>query len=160
MDILRLTPIEFIFITIPESFLLVFSLYVLTKAKFDFKRYFTSVVLLSFSVYLIRLLPISYGIHTILNIIILVGLGIEINKIDMIDTVRAAIIAAVVLFLSEGLDLGIMKVFAENINYIFNNEILKIIWGFPSLIIFVILILLIKKLGDKFINAKCRKNIE
>ncbi|NFV69589.1 hypothetical protein EXM63_11350, partial [Clostridium botulinum] len=94
--------------------------------------------------FIIRSLPISYGIHTILSIMVLVLLSYIINKIDVITAVKSTIITIIFQFVCEGINIFIIQyVLKDDMNYIFNNANLKTIYGIPSLIIFTCIVLLL-----------------
>lgn len=134
---LKLTLLEMFLRSLPEEFLIIFAVYVFSKTVFNVKRYVISSILLVIAVYLIRLLPIQYGVHTILNIIVIIVLAININKINIIKSIQAAIMAVVLEFICEGINMFIIQyVFKVNVVYILSNTSLKILYGIPSLVIF------------------------
>ena len=100
---LKLSLFEFIVRSIPEEFLFVLAVHAFSKTGINLKRYLLSGTLFSITVYLIRLLPIQYGVHTILSLIVLIVLVSFINKIDIIKSIRAGIIIFILDFICEGL---------------------------------------------------------
>jgi hypothetical protein len=137
-EMLKLTTIEIIFRAIPEGFLYMFGFYVFTKTRFNIKRYIISSILGGGLIGIIRALPISYGIHTILLIISFVILNTFINKIGTIKSIQAGILAFASMFICEAINaLLIYAVFKKDMDYIFADPTLKTIYGMPSLIIMV-----------------------
>ena len=67
---LKLSCFEFLFRTIPEGLLFILAIYIFSGVKFEVKRFLVSGFVLAIVTFLVRMLPISYGIHTMLNIII------------------------------------------------------------------------------------------
>lgn len=133
---LKLTMFEFIIRSIPEVFVFMFAAYAFPRIKIDKKRYVLSSLLLAVIVFIIRLLPINYGVHTILNISFMIMIANGISKIEIISAVKAAIITAIVLFASEGVNVLILKIlFEDELTKILSNPILKTIYGLPSLFI-------------------------
>lgn len=133
---LKLTTIEIIFRAIPEGFLYIFGFYTFTKTRFNIKRYIVSSISGGGLIGVIRALPISYGIHTILLIISLAALSIFVNKIDTIKSIQAGILVFASMFICEAINvLLIYSVFRKDMNYIFSDPKLKIIYGIPSLIV-------------------------
>lgn len=133
---LKLTTVEIIFRAIPEGFLYMFGFYVFTKTRFNIKRYIISSILGGGLIGIMRALPISYGIHTILLIISLAALSIFVNKIDTIKSIQAGILVFASMFICETINvLLIYSVFKKDMEYIFTDPKLKIIYGIPSLII-------------------------
>lgn len=134
---LRLTVFEFIIRSIPEAFVFILASYALSSSKINVKRYIISSSLLAACVYSIRMLPINYGVHTILSIITQILILININKIEIIPAVKSSIITFICLFLIELLNMSILSfVFKGNLEVIMSNAMLKTIYGLPSLICF------------------------
>lgn len=141
---LHISFFELIVRAIPESFLFVFAIYVFANAKIDIKKYIIASLSLAIGTFFIRKLPISYGIHTILNIILLVLICNFLNKINTVECIKGGIFTAILLFFSEGVNLFLIQLkVGENVTSVFSDPVLKTIYGLPSLIIFLIIILLI-----------------
>lgn len=134
---LQLSPIEFFCRALPESFILMFYIFILSKKEIHFKKYILSSGLLAISYILIRSLPINYGVHTILAIIMIFIINRWINKIDIIRSIKAAIITIIIQFICEGINVVIIdKIFNISINTAFENPVNKVLLGIPSLVIF------------------------
>lgn len=139
---LKLSLFEFIVRVIPEEFIFVLAAHAFSKTGINLKKYLLSATLFSSVVYLIRLLPIQYGIHTTLNLIVLIVLVSSINKIDIIKSIRAGIIIFIFDFIFEGLNLLFVQLVLKiDLNSIVNNFILKTLYGLPSLAIFGIIVM-------------------
>ncbi|MBU3159996.1 hypothetical protein KPL37_09555 [Clostridium frigoris] len=134
---LRLTLLEVFLRALPEAMLLIFAVYAFSKTVINVKRYILSIIIYVIAVYIIRLLPIQYGVHTILNIIAIIVLTISINKISIIKAIQASIMAMVLEFICEGINMFIIQhIFKVNVINILSNTSLKILYGIPSLVIF------------------------
>jgi hypothetical protein len=134
---LKLPLLEFFFRGIPEESLLIFAVYAFSKTIVDVKKYVMSSILLIAIVYLIRFLPIQFGVHTILNLIVMILLTVNINKIEIIKAIKASIIAIILESICEGINIFIIQyIFKLDINSVFKDPILKILYGIPSLLIF------------------------
>lgn len=134
---LNVSLMEFFFRAAPEEFLLIFAIYAFSKTAINIKKYLISSILFVIIAYSIRFLPIQYGVHTILNLIVVIVLTVNINKIDIIKSIRASIITIILEFICEGINISIIQyIFKLDLNYILNNPILKILYGIPSLLIF------------------------
>ncbi|MBE6056767.1 hypothetical protein ACFLKB_05320 [Clostridium sp. FAM 1755] len=141
---LKLSVVEFVARAVPEAFLLIFAIHTFSNTRINKKRYLLSSFLMIIMIFIIRSLPISYGIHTILSIMVLVLLSYIINKIDVITAVKSTIITIIFQFVCEGINIFIIQyVLKDDMNYIFNNANLKTIYGIPSLIIFTCIVLLL-----------------
>lgn len=153
---LKLTPVEFFVRGLPEAFLFIFAAYTFSKSIINIKKYIISSVLYGFLAYMVRFLPIHYGVHTILNVFILITITVNINNIDLIASIRSAIIAIIMQFICEGINvLVIQYIFNADINYVFNNPVAKTLYGIPSIIVFasVLIIYYIRLLTRK--ELKC-----
>ena len=114
---LKLTLLEFFLRGLPEGFLIIFAVYAFSKTVINIKRYIVSSIIFVIAVYLIRLLPIQYGVHTILNIIVIIVLAVNINKIGIIKSIQASIMTIILEFICEGINIFIIKyIFKEDIN--------------------------------------------
>ena len=139
---LKVTLFETLVRGIPEALTMMLAMYAFANKKLEKKEYLISSLILVLVVYLIRLLPINYGIHTILNIFVLIFLAFNVNKIDLIVSIKASILILMILFLCEGLNLlFIEKFFNENIDYLFENVFTKTILGIPSTIMFMVIVI-------------------
>lgn len=127
---------------IPESSLFILASYVFLKKEFKVKRILLSTLLLAILVYFIRKLPIQYGVNNVLNMFVFIVINININKIDIIKSIKLAIITFILQFLCEGINiLTIQYVFNVDLDYAFSTSGLKVLYGLPSLLIFGLIIL-------------------
>lgn len=149
---LKLTLFEFIFRGVPEAFILMFSLFTLSNTSLKMKRYIMSSLILAFGEYLIRMLPINYGVHTILGIFLMILLMCVINNTDIILSIKAALVTTIILYVLEGIDLFISSFFMKNnLQFVMTNSYSKVVVGIPALSIFLIILL--------FFNHKKRKGV-
>lgn len=140
---LRLTWFEFFVRAIPEQFLFIIAIHAFSKTGIDFKKYLLSGILASILAYLIRLLPIQYGVHSLLGLIMLIITVSFINKIDIIKSIRGGIITFIICFILEGINLSFIQfVLKKDLNIMLNDPISKTITGLPSLIVFGIIVVL------------------
>ncbi|ACD53995.1 hypothetical protein FDB55_12015 [Clostridium botulinum] len=134
---LRLTGFEFLFRTIPESFVLMFAIFTLSNTKFNLKKYIVSSLLFGLCEYGIRMLPINYGVHTILDIFVMIIIMFSINKSDVVLSIKASLITTIVLFILEGLNVLLLSIIFNNrLESIMLNIKLKTMSGLVSLICF------------------------
>lgn len=139
---LKLTVFEFIFRTLPEAFIFVFASYLFANQKINIKKYIISSIMVAISIFLIRMLPINYGVHTILNIITQTLILNSINKIDIIPAVKSALVTTICLFITELLNMVALNIiYGNQLNEILSNPILKTIYGLPSLGVFLIIVI-------------------
>lgn len=139
---LKMTSDEFILRLLPEAFIFIFAAYAFSKTRINKSKYLLSSFLLGLSVFIIRMLPINYGVHTILNIIMLAVIAYSINKIDLTESIKVSIITAICLFLLEGLNMLLLStIFGDKLDSILSNTILKTVSGLPSLIGFGLIVI-------------------
>lgn len=140
---LKVSIFEYFTRLFPEALIFVFAAYSFNKIKIEKKRYFLSAWLLSLCVFFIRLLPIVYGVHTILNIVILTALLVVINKFEVIKAIKSSIITTMLLFIFEGINLSVLTLaFGSRLEEIIENYALRVIYLMPSLIALFILIVI------------------
>ena len=149
---LKLQPIEFFLRVLPESFLFILAVYIFSQTKIDKKKYFISGLIFSIVVFIIRSLPINYGVHMILSVLFLLFITTKHNKIDVISSIRSIILTYLVQLISEALNILFLNLINVNLEVAFLNPITKNLLGIPS----IILTFLIIMVSYKFINK--RKN--
>jgi len=134
---LKLTLLDCFARGLPEAFLFILAAYAFSKNALNLRRYLLSSVLLVVMGYCIRLLPIQYGLNTILSTIGLIILIIKINKIDIIKAITSSIAIVILELICEAINVLIIQyVFKADMNFVFNDPTLKILYGIPSLLIF------------------------
>ncbi|NFS10017.1 hypothetical protein FDE77_01735 [Clostridium botulinum] len=134
---LRLTTFEFLVRIIPEAFVLILGMFTLSNTKLNLKKYIISSLLFGLCEYGIRMLPINYGVHTILDIFIMIVTMFSINKSDVILSIRSSLITTIGLFICEGLNMLLLSaIFKDRLEVIMSDTKLKTIYGLPSLIFF------------------------
>ena len=143
---------------IPEAFIHMYAIHTLANKKIDKRRYVLSSLVLAFLMVLISKLPISYGIHSILVVMAIIGLGVMVNQLSTVYCTSIAIINMIIQFLSEGINiLLIEKVFKMELSSAMSNPLEKVLYGLPSLVIFF---LVIWGLGKFIINRNEVKKSE
>jgi hypothetical protein len=121
---------------IPEGALFILASYIFSRKKINAKRVLASILLFAFSGYLIRKLPVQPGVNSILSIFMLVAINNNVNKIEMIKSIKVSVIIFILQFLCEAINVFMLQyLFKIDLNYIFSNSYLKILYGIPSLLI-------------------------
>ncbi|WMU98034.1 hypothetical protein QA656_01855 [Clostridium botulinum] len=134
----------------PEAFLFIFIIQAFSNSKINKNKYVLSSILFSVIIYSIRLLPIHYCVHTILNIIAIILICTFINQVAPIKAITYSLILVSFLALSEALNLYFMyKIFGENIENVLKSPLKKCIYLMPSILVLVIIVLLIFKIKDR-----------
>lgn len=155
--------IYFIARTLPESIILMLSGYLLLgiKIKDKLPKIIKLGILLGIFILVVRKLPITFGIHTILSMIIQgVIMYIFLNK-DIVLLMAATFQVWISLILSEAIYIPIAtKVLHIKLDVLTNNqEIESALSTLPSLMIVVILVLLFREFNKRTIlkgREKCQ----
>ena len=138
--------VELIVRVIPEMILFIGASFALTKTKVNKKNLVLSSLMLCVILYITRLLPVNYGIPSLVSLISLCFLNVKINKIKTIDAIKASVLIFITMFVSEFISIVFMQVVLKiNMNEVFKNPTTRSISGIPSLFIFAIVIFIIYK---------------
>lgn len=133
---LKLSLLEFILRSIPEEFIFILAVHAFSKVAINKKKYILSGIIFSIAVYFIRLLPIEYGVHTLLSLIALIIIVNCINRINMVKVIRSSIIVFIIAFVFEGINVAFIQfVLKKDLNTIINNSVSRVLIGLPSVII-------------------------
>ncbi|ASW43482.1 hypothetical protein [Clostridium isatidis] len=140
---LQIQPIEFLLRGLPEGFIYILAVYVFSGTKLDKKRYVISALITAVFIYIIRLLPIVFGAHTVLSILFIMLLSINYNKINLAEAAKSTIITFILQYLSEAVNMLLIKFIPNlDIDKVFVDPVSKCLIGIPSLIITITIILL------------------
>lgn len=138
---LKVPIIELFLRLIPEAFLFMLASYAFSKRAVIKNKYLLSSLMLGITAYIIRLFPINFGVHSVLSIIAMVVITVNINKIDIIKAISAAVIVMIVGFISEGINVFIIQnILKADISKVFEDPIMKSLYGLPSLFILGLII--------------------
>jgi len=138
---LRITLLEFFLRGLPEAFLLIVAVYIFSNTAINIKKLIISSVIFLIAGSLIRMLPIQYGVHTILGIIVSIILTVNVCKISIIKSIQGNLMSIILEFICEGINVFIIKyIFKENIMFLISKPTLKILYGIPSLLIFATIV--------------------
>ncbi len=116
-----------------------FALFALCNMKISIKRYVISSIMFGIFEYGVRMLPINYGVNTILGIFIMIIIMDRINKADIILSIKSSLIITIGLFICEWFNVFILNiVFKDGLETIMADVVLKTVCGLPSIICFAI----------------------
>ena len=147
---LRISLIEFILRIVPEAFLIMLAFYLLNYKRVNTKRYIISSVFIAISTYLVRMLPINYGVHTIINMIICILVIVSMNKISSIKAISAVIKVTTLIAICEWVNIIVLdKVMKLDLKMIFKDPLKKMLYSTPSILMLSIIILLFYKFQFK-----------
>lgn len=155
---LQLSPLEFFFRTLPESFIYIWAGYIFSNTEINKPKFILSSILLSLCTFFIRLLPIHFGVHTILFLVVYILICALINKIDIIKSISSGLISVIILFICEGINVFILsELFQIDVQTTFKEPITKVLYGSPSLFLFGLIIGILYKI--KFQKRRLYKNV-
>lgn len=132
-DMLKLTWIEFFLRALPEMFILIWGIHIVSRKAFDIPKYIISSIVLSILGFFLRWLPIYFGVHMIINIIFIISIMVII-KIPLIKSIYGTLLMFFILSLSEFLNMIILNLLNINISMDSLSPVSKCVWGIPSLI--------------------------
>lgn len=101
MELLEIILTKYIFGFTLQSFLLVLGIYTLNREKFDAKNYMKTALSVTFISALMKLLPISVGVQTIMNMLFLYLICVIYLKMNPYVTIRSTSLCVVLILLSE-----------------------------------------------------------
>ncbi|AKN34075.1 hypothetical protein Ccar_00015 [Clostridium carboxidivorans P7] len=94
--------------------------------------------------YLVRKLPIHFGVHTIIIILIYIMVNVLINKIPIDKAISSVLSGVIVLLICEWINLFILNDYLKvNIQVMEDNPMMRTLYMMPSLILFVCFISLL-----------------
>ena len=146
MSLLSASLIEFLVKGIPEGFLFAWAMFVFTRTKMDKKKYILISLTSSITTFAIRLLPINYGVNTMLSLLVLIILFISICKVDITKVILSALGVTIILFISEELNILLLRsIFGtEKTIALLTSTMGKTIYGIPSTFFFALILLIAK----------------
>ena len=150
---LKVTLIEFILRGIPESFVIVWGIYVISRQSINKLKYVLCSTLVASVIYLVRLLPIHAGINTIISSIFIAFCMVTIG-IPLLKAIYGIIITTLLLLIGELINVLIFNIFNINIDIAFKNPSMKCVLMLPSLIFLILTIMLIRFLLNKWDASK------
>lgn len=144
MDLFKTIIFESIFGYIMQGFVVVLGIFAFNRQKIIFKSYIMVSVIQIVITYLLRLLGINYGVHTILILLLLFILSILILKMPIYKTIRSTLLVTILLLVSEMANVAMMLAIygEETFKGMMNVPLQKAIAGLPGAFIFALLILL------------------
>jgi hypothetical protein len=129
---------------IPESLLFVLGIYVISEKKLNIKIYFLSSLSYFVCVILVRQLPITTGINTLLMIVIMIFVSIKIIGIKFKTSIISVLLTTIITTASELVNvIALMLIFGKNYENLINDPLSESIYTIPSTIVLFITIVVI-----------------
>ena len=151
---MKIPLLALVFQGIPEQIAIITLACVLVKAELVWKRIVPiSVVIVAIN-YFLRLLPITFGIHTVILIGLLVVFMVAWLKVDMIRAIIGSLVSYLILIIVETLCLAvIIPMFGLTPGVLTSNWVVRTLVGLPQLILLLAIAFLIHKLRKLKRNA-------
>lgn len=144
--------IEILLRSIPEMLLMIWGVCVVARQTINIKVYMISSIIMGIVTFFIRMLPIYFGIHTFIGVVLIICVMVIIG-IPIVKAIYGALLMFLILSLSEYLNMVMLNLLNVDTNIEFANPIIKSILGIPSLIISALFIIVIYY----FIKRKTKK---
>ncbi|PRR84312.1 hypothetical protein [Clostridium vincentii] len=151
---LKLTWIEFFLRLIPETFILIGGIHIISRKSFDMPKYIFSSIVMAILSFFIRWLPIYFGVHMMINVILTICAMVIIN-IGIMRAIYSTLLITFLLALSEFLNMIVLNLLNINIESL--SPFIKCLFGVPSLIMMSLFIIAInwflkRKEGIKYVS--------
>ncbi|RDY24934.1 hypothetical protein CHF27_001670 [Romboutsia maritimum] len=143
--------------SLPESILFIFLGNMLLEANMSKNKILQMGMLMTLIISFVRLLPITFGVHTIISIMIEVLIFTYLSGNKIIQSVIITFELFIALLLSETIYMFIaINIFKINLNVLVNrSNFISAISSIPSLLIFLGIAFIIKFFNNK-VNSRGR----
>lgn len=141
---------------LPQDISIIIGIYTFNKQKIQFKKFLACIVITLVAVSLIRLLPISFGIHTLLSMIVLIFLGVYFLGFPIHKTIMSVFLTFIIILILETSSMKMLTLIygSNGFQSIMDNPITNAVAGFPvSVLLFVIILILYFKLTKQAIRS-------
>jgi c-di-AMP phosphodiesterase-like protein len=132
---LKITLAELFIRGILEGFFVFLLVCAICKCKIQLKPYILSSLLYVALTYTIRMLPINFGVHSILVLMAIVLLAVLINKASVLSAIKAALITFLLLFALEAANVyTLQQIYGEVFVDVMNDPVSKSLTSLPSVL--------------------------
>lgn len=147
---MKIPLLALIFQGIPEQIAVATLAFVIAKIPLIPKRVILIGIILAFTSYLLRLLPLTFGIHTVLIMGLLFILLILIGRGNINTSLIASLISFLSLIIAETVCLSIlMPLFGVNFDITNNNAVVRTLITLPQVFVLFLFAFLIHKLINR-----------
>jgi hypothetical protein len=139
------------FRAIPEGILGFYAIYVFSGERINYKKLLLSGVLFGIITYLVRFLPIKFGVHTIISLIFFIFIAVQINRVHLIKAVTSCILYIVILFVAEAVTYPLIaSLVGVPLESLAQDPVKIVQYGSSSLIFTFIIIVIISIIKKKY----------
>lgn len=141
-----------------QSFIMVLGIYTLNRQKLILKDYIITGIFVTIASHLMKLLPISMGVQTIINILFIYLICVIVLKMPAYKTIRATLICFVLILLSEMIvtTIGVKIMGKEQFQILINDSIRRYYIGVLANLVFSLIIIslyyLLRRKDDNYRN--------
>ena len=140
---LKLTWIEFTLRTIPEMFIFIWGIHILSKKSINIEKYIFFSISTAVAIYFVRCLPIYFGVHMIINIILTIIVAV-LSGIPIIKGIYSTLLMYLILSLSEFINMAILNLLNSQISLQLSDPLTKCELFSPSLFATLLFVIVIK----------------
>jgi hypothetical protein len=152
---MKIPLLALIFQGIPEQIAVATLAFVIANIPLSWKKIMVIGVILAVSSYLIRLMPITFGIPTVLLMGVLCILLLLLGKSNLNSSLLASLLSFLSLIIAETVAVAIQtNLLKISIEAILNNLTLRIITGYPHILIILGLAAIIYKIKNSNLANK------
>jgi len=127
--------IPFLAVSFPESLVLYYMVFTLVRKKVSFLFITVLSLLTSLFSFIIRSIPVVFGVHSVLQVILMVVLLIFYSKLPVPAAIVSVILSSAVLGLTEGIFVPIWsRIFSLDLDQIISVPLLRILFTLPHLL--------------------------
>jgi hypothetical protein len=155
MEVLKIIVFEYLFGYCLQGFAIVVGIYAFSRQKIIIKNYIAASILVMIISFLVRLLPISFGVHTIINILSLFIICIILLKMPAYSAIRSISLITVVLIICEMLTVAVISMIIgkEKFDSLMLNSLHRSYIALPGNVLFAVVVIityyLMMKKGEK-----------
>ena len=129
---------------IPQGLSFVLFLYAFCKIRVDLKKYAISSFIMIMCIWFVRqILPVSSGIHTLINILVLIGLCYGYIHMPLKRTVIGCLAVSVIMLILELIDVLVLTLIfgSEKVQAMGQDSNLKTYLAIPAMVAFTVLVI-------------------
>lgn len=132
----KLSALDVFIIGIPQVLLMLVSISLLSGQKIILKKFLISCLILIFTTVGVRMLPINFGIHIVINVTIIIILSVLVSNMNILIAIKASLYTTILLFSTETISVLVLNiVFDGNFQQMMEEPLTKTLMGIPSLIL-------------------------
>lgn len=132
---------------IPETIAVATLAFVIARIPLEWKKLVLIGVILAFTSYVLRLFPITFGIHTILSIGLLFILLIKLGRSNINTALISSLLSYLAIIITETVCVSIlMPLFGVTSDVLFTNTKVRILISYPQVLVMFMLSFVVYKI--------------